>query len=95
MNHSLYTLTIAFFFGYSSSLTLLSHPPTAVETIQEQAQYLNKILHGYLKYGLPLWLTEFACADDWSLMNESDQAAYLSDAMKLLELHPSVARYAW
>lgn len=61
----------------------------------QQAKYLNKVLHRYLKYGLPLWLTEFSCADDRTHMSEAGQAAYLADAMLLLELHPSVARYAW
>lgn len=60
-----------------------------------QVNWLNKILHGYLKYDLPLWLTEFACGDEPDKMNASAQASYLSSALKLLELHPSVARYAW
>lgn len=60
-----------------------------------QINWLNKILHGYLKYGLPLWLTEFACGDETTKMNAPAQASYLSSAMKLLELHPGVARYAW
>jgi len=49
----------------------------------------------YLKYGLPLWLTEFACGDDSSYMTESGQASFLTDALLLLELHPNVARYSW
>lgn len=65
------------------------HTPT-----HTQVKYLNKMLYRYLKYDLPLWLTEFACADDTDLMNEG-QETYLADAMTLLELHPSVARYAW
>lgn len=60
-----------------------------------QAKYLNKMLHGYLKYDMPLWLTEFACADEADKMNATGQASYLADALKLLELHPAVARYAW
>lgn len=60
-----------------------------------QAQWLNKILHGYLKYDLPLWLTEFACGDEAAKMNANGQASYLADALTLLELHPAVARYAW
>lgn len=63
--------------------------------VLKQVQYLNSILHGYEKYELPLWLTEFACADELDLMNEAHQASFLSDAMTLLELHPSVVRYAW
>lgn len=60
-----------------------------------QAKWLNKILHGYLKYDLPLWLTEFACGDEPDKMTASKQASYLADALTLLELHPAVARYAW
>ncbi|CAM9227153.1 unnamed protein product, partial [Ectocarpus sp. 12 AP-2014] len=67
----------------------------AVHIYTCEVRYLNKILHGYLKYGLPIWITEFACADDAAYMNEASQAAYLADALTLLELHPSVARYAW
>ncbi|CAM9758145.1 unnamed protein product [Pylaiella littoralis] len=67
----------------------------AVHSYTCEVQYLNSILHGYEKYELPLWLTEFACADELDLMNEAHQASFLSDAMTLLELHPSVARYAW
>ncbi|CAN0512617.1 unnamed protein product [Ectocarpus sp. 12 AP-2014] len=67
----------------------------AVHIYSCEVRYLNKILQGYLKYGLPIWITEFACADDAAYMNEASQAAYLADALTLLELHPSVARYAW
>ena len=44
---------------------------------------------------MPIWVTEFACGDEPSKMNESAQASYLGDALKLLELHPAVSRYAW
>lgn len=61
----------------------------------EKVKYLNKHLHSYLKYGLPIWLTEFACADESDLATTAGQASYLEDALLFLELHPSVARYAW
>ncbi|CAN0438173.1 unnamed protein product [Ascophyllum nodosum] len=67
----------------------------AVHSYACQARYLNKHLQMYSKYGLPIWLTEFACGDDTSLMSESGQADYLADALRLLELHPNVVRYAW
>lgn len=60
-----------------------------------KAKYLNKHIHGYLKYGLPIWLTEFACGDETARMSEQGQAEFLSEALLLLELHPSVDRYAW
>lgn len=60
-----------------------------------QVNFLNKILHGYLKYDMPIWVTEFACGDEASKMNEAAQASYLSEALTLLELHPAVSRYAW
>eukprot|EP00904_Undaria_pinnatifida_P006640 jgi/Undpi1/3105/HiC_scaffold_15.g06479.m1 len=67
----------------------------AVHSYTCQVKYLNKHIHSYLKYGLPIWLTEFACADDSTLANEKGQASYLADALLFLELHPHVARYAW
>ncbi|CAM9119621.1 unnamed protein product, partial [Ectocarpus fasciculatus] len=67
----------------------------AVHIYTCEVRYLNKIIYGYLKYDLPIWVTEFACADDAAYMTEASQAAYLADALRLLELHPSVARYAW
>lgn len=60
-----------------------------------QARYLNKHIHQYLKYDLPIWLTEFACGENSAAMNEQGQALYLTEALRLLELHPGVARYAW
>ena len=67
----------------------------SLPAVRPQVNWLNKILHGYLKYGLPLWLTEFACGDEAGKMTASAQASYLASALKLLELHPGVARYAW
>eukprot|EP00752_Nemacystus_decipiens_P009999 g8915.t1 len=67
----------------------------AVHIYTCEVNWLNKILHGYLKYDLPLWLTEFACGDEADKMTTSAQGSYLSSALKLLELHPGVTRYAW
>ncbi|CAM9230570.1 unnamed protein product, partial [Discosporangium mesarthrocarpum] len=67
----------------------------AVHSYACEVQYLNKHLHGYLKYNKPIWLTEFSCGDTMSNMNEESQAAYLADAITYLEMNPNIYRYAW
>lgn len=47
------------------------------------------------KYGKPLWLTEFACADSTERKNMSGQMQYMAEAVPQLEADPTVARYAW
>jgi hypothetical protein len=46
------------------------------------------------KYGLPIWLTEFACGDGADL-SLPVQMQYMQDALMILEDNPNVARYAW
>ena len=46
------------------------------------------------RYNKPLWLTEFACLDSGTI-NADVEAAYMRDALQLLESDPHVARYAW
>ena len=36
-------------------------------------KYLNKHIHMYTKYGLPIWLTEFACGFEAAELNEDGQ----------------------
>lgn len=57
-------------------------------------------LHEYLeevhsRYGLPVWLTEFACGDHSALRPLSDQMTFMRKAIPMLEKSESVARYAW
>lgn len=53
---------------------------------------LNSFAHQYYtRFGKPLWLTEFACADDHSV-NQSD---FLQSAVHYLELNPYIERYAF
>lgn len=47
------------------------------------------------KYDKPLWLTELACLDDPGDHSAAGQAAYMSDALAILENDPRVFRYAW
>lgn len=82
-------------FKSNSSFAVLQCDRDGTPRHEPQAVYLNKILHGYLKYGRPIWLTEFACADDAALETVAGQRSYLSEALLLLELHPDVERYAW
>ncbi len=46
------------------------------------------------RYGLPIWVTEFACGDaaDRSL---AVQKAYMQQAVQIMENDPDVVRYAW
>ncbi len=46
------------------------------------------------RYNKPLWLTEFSCLDS-STITADVEAAYMRDALPLLEGDPNVARYAW
>lgn len=53
---------------------------------------LNKFAHQYhTLFGKPLWLTEFACADDKSV----DQRVFVQKAVLYLELNPHIERYAF
>ncbi len=48
------------------------------------------------RYKRSIWLTEFSCLDDGALKGDpAKQAAYMSDALTLLEGDPMVFRYAW
>ena len=61
-------------------------------TKEALSSYLDKMK----KYGKPIWLTEFSCLDNPSLKSDpAKQAAYMSDALALVEADPMVARYAW
>lgn len=40
-----------------------------------QVKYLNKHIHMYNKYGLPIWLTEFACGFEASQLTAEGQAS--------------------
>ncbi|WP_437280380.1 glycoside hydrolase family protein [Sorangium sp. So ce375] len=46
------------------------------------------------RYGRPIWLTEFSCGDGADRSLEA-QAAYMREAVPLLESDPDVFRYAW
>lgn len=56
---------------------------------------LVSTLAKYEKFGKPLWLTEIACLDDKSKVNDADELAYMKDAVTALEADPMVFRYAW
>jgi hypothetical protein len=49
-------------------------------------------LQGFLQFGKPIWLTEFACDSSHSV---AEQKAYMQAAVPYLEGSSSVARYAW
>lgn len=57
---------------------------------------LEWYLDRFAKYGKPIWLTEFACADDASRRGTAGgQRSYLDEAVPLLEGRADVFRYAW
>ncbi|MFO0583873.1 MAG: glycoside hydrolase family protein [Anaeromyxobacter sp.] len=57
---------------------------------------LGWYLDRFQKYGKPLWLTEFSCADEASRKGSTKgQADYMAEAVPLLEGRADVFRYAW
>eukprot|EP00752_Nemacystus_decipiens_P008859 g7905.t1 len=67
----------------------------AVHSYTCEVRYLNKHIHMYTKYGLPIWLTEFACGFEALELNAEGQANFLKDAGTYLEMNPHIFRYAW
>ena len=59
--------------------------PAIVNTLARYEQQFHK----------PLWVTELACLDDRSKVNDAAELAYLKDAVAALEADPMVFRYAW
>jgi hypothetical protein len=49
-------------------------------------------LPGFVQFGKPIWLTEFACDASHSV---ADQKAYMQAAVPYLESNPHVFRYSW
>jgi hypothetical protein len=49
-------------------------------------------LQGFVQFGKPIWLTEFACDSSHSA---ADQKAYMEAAVPYLEANPNVFRYSW
>jgi hypothetical protein len=49
----------------------------------------------YVKFGKPIWLTEFNCGDGFYNMSEPHHYDYMTQALPMLERHPYVTRYAW
>jgi hypothetical protein len=49
-------------------------------------------LQGFVQFGNPIWVTEFACDGSHTV---ADQTAYMQAAVPYLENNPHVARYAW
>jgi hypothetical protein len=47
---------------------------------------------GFVQFGKPIWLTEFACDSTRSI---ADQMAFMQAAVPYLEGNPNVMRYAW
>jgi hypothetical protein len=52
----------------------------------------GKSFEGFVQFGRPIWLTEFACDASHSA---ADQMAYMEAAVPYLESNPHVFRYSW
>lgn len=65
------------------------------QAVSQLRSYLQAV---YARYHKPLWLTEFALIDfshGTRFPSESEQAAFLAAAAKMLDGLPYVRRYAW
>lgn len=92
--------------GYSDPVTWLDEffeqPGVSIDDVcaialhcyMNSASALKGYLDKFVKYGKPLWLTEF-CAWDGGVKNVAAQVAYMSEALPYLEETPLVERYAW
>jgi len=62
-------------------------------------RFLRDHLDIYRKFGKPMWLTEFACAEPGDInagrVSAEGQMAYMREAIPLLESDPDVEMYAW
>jgi hypothetical protein len=55
-------------------------------------------LAGFVQFGKPIWLTEFACGGNDSGGNPysvAEQQAYMEAAIPYLESNPNIYRYSW
>lgn len=66
----------------------------ALHSYMNSASAVKGYLDKFVKYGKPLWLTEF-CAWDGGVKNAAAQIAYMSEVLPYLEENPLVERYAW
>jgi hypothetical protein len=62
----------------------------AVHSYTCYVQYLRQHLDVYRKYGKPLWLTEFACADSIERIDQAGQLEYMAEAIPALEADKDV-----
>jgi hypothetical protein len=57
---------------------------------------LKKYVNAFLRYGKPIWVTEFCSwVTNAPWQTAEWQANYMSEAVTMLELHPDVEKYAW
>jgi hypothetical protein len=63
----------------------------AMHTYTCEARWVRDHLEPYREFGLPIWVTEFACmSNDTNLVR-----TFMSDTVEMLENDPDVERYAW
>jgi Glycosyl hydrolase catalytic core len=47
------------------------------------------------QFGKPLWVTEFSCLDDSTMVTDPDELSYMAASVAALEADPMVFRYSW
>ncbi|CAM9829561.1 unnamed protein product, partial [Chrysoparadoxa australica] len=67
----------------------------AVHSFTCNVEFLNEQLFAYQQFGLPIWLTEFSCADDPGLADAAGQLTYMQETLPYLEANPNIQRYSW
>jgi hypothetical protein len=58
-------------------------------------QLRDEMYHMRIKFGKPIWLTEWNCGNGYWKNPEQDHYDYMEDALKELKVHPFVVRYNW
>ena len=82
--------------GYRVDFVCVHHYSANYEIPQAAAAELRDYLRRVHElYGKPVWLTEFALANWETAATGKQQAAYIKEAVPMLEKLPFVERYAW
>ena len=48
-----------------------------------------------MKFGLPIWLTEFNCGNGYHNCPLENHQKFMEDSLPMLDSHPFVVRYNW
>ena len=56
---------------------------------------LQAFVERFMKYGKPIWITEFCAWEDYAIHSAEDQMKYMCQVLHYMEQDPHVERYAW